>query len=315
MTIGCIGFGKMGQNVVLHLLEGGINVVGYNRTTEVIEQFKTKVAALDRSNVLGTFTPASYPTDVLTKLEAPHIIWLMVKAGQPVDDVLDILVDTGLSQGDIVIDGGNSFYKDSVRRYKKLNALGIHYIDCGTSGGLEGARSGACLMLGGDKEVVERLHLLWKAVAAENGWAYMGPSGAGHFVKMVHNGVEYGFNQALGEGFEIMAKGPYQLDLAKIAQVWNHGSIVRSFLVELLARALEKDPRLESFTGKVGGGETGRWAVDTARSLGLSPEVLEEALEAREKSQTNPTFATKVVSALRKEYGGHSEQTTNSSDK
>ncbi len=324
MTIGFVGLGKMGKNMVLHLKEQRIEVVAYNRTPT------------DLSTVQNV-------ADLVKNLQPPRVIWLMVDAAA-VDEVLDGLISSGLQKDDIVIDGGNSFYKDTIRRSDKLSKSGIHYIDCGTSGGVEGSRHGACLMIGGEEEVVKNLTWLWNALAAEvapsviarseatrqsleiaspyersrndksmlpahPAWAYLGPSGVGHFVKMVHNGVEYGMDQALGEGFAMLANSPYKLDLAAVADVWNHGSVVRGWLVELLARALAQDGRLEKFTGRVGGGETGRWALDSAKELGVEAEVLEEAIEAREKSQEKPTFATKVVSALRKGYGGHEEKT------
>jgi len=278
----------MGKNMVLHLLEQGIDVVAYNRTAQ------------DQSSVTNI-------ADLVKSLSSPRVIWLMVAAGAPVDEVIDGLIASGIQKDDIVIDGGNSFYKDSVRRYDKLSKSGIHYIDCGTSGGLEGGRTGACLMLGGDQPVVEGLSWLWDALAVKDGWAYFGSSGAGHFVKMVHNAVEYGIDQALGEGFAMLEKSPYHLDLTKVANTWNHGSVVRGWLVELLARALTRDPHLDTFTGKVGGGETGPWARAAAKELGVEATVLEIALEARKKSLTTPTFSTKAVSALRKEYGGHEE--------
>lgn len=279
--LGFIGLGRMGSNMVLHLREQGIEVVSYNRTP-------TKEASV------------STVDDLVQKLSSPRVIFLMVSAAA-VDDVIGKLT---LTMGDIVIDGGNCYYKDSVRRAGELQSKGIHFIDCGVSGGLEGARHGACLMIGGEKDVVKHLDWLWDAMGS---WDYFGPSGAGHFVKMVHNGVEYGMNQALGEGFEILSKGPYDLDFAKIAHNWSHGSVVRGWLVELLAKAFDTDPKLDEYSGKVGGGETGRWTLDTAKELGVDAEVLEEALEAREKSQKNPTFAGKVVSALRAGYGGHKE--------
>jgi 6-phosphogluconate dehydrogenase len=199
------------------------------------------------------------------------------------------------------------FYKDSVRRAEQLHAQGIHFIDCGTSGGMEGARNGACLMLGGETEHIESLSWVWNAAATNKGWAYFGPAGAGHFVKMVHNGVEYGMNQAIGEGFEILAKSPYNFNLHAIAENWTHGSVVRGWLMELLSRAFSKDNLLKEYTGKVGGGETGAWTVTAGQELNVSTPVLQDALEARKNSQTQPTFAGKVVSALRFEYGGHKE--------
>lgn len=280
--LGFIGLGRMGLNMVLRLKEKGIDVVAYNRTPVP----EASVSRVD---------------ELVSKLSTPRVLFLMVSA-QAVDEVIASLK---LTPGDTVIDGGNCFYKDTIRRSNELNTKSIHYIDCGTSGGLEGARTGACLMLGGEEDVVQDLTWLWNALGT---WEYFGPAGAGHFVKMVHNGVEYGMNQAIGEGFEILSKGPYALDYAKVAHNWNHGSVVRGWLVELLANAFDRDPKLAGFEGKVGGGQTGKWTVDSAKELGVEATVIEDALRAREKSQTKPTFAGKVVSALRAGYGGHKEQ-------
>lgn len=297
-TIGFIGLGRMGKNMVLRAGQQGIGVIAYNRTSE-----KT----LELARETGHVTAASSPKELLSHLPQPRTVWMMVPNGQAIDDVIATLLDGGLTSGDYLVDGGNTYYKDSIRRHAKLSAKGIHYIDCGTSGGLPGARSGACLMLGGVKEDIDTLSWLWEAMATSGGWAHFGPGGAGHFVKMVHNGVEYGMNQAIGEGFEILSKGPYDLDLAKVAHNWSHGSVVRSWLIELLAKAFDADPKLDAYTGKVGGGETGKWTLEAADEFDVEAEVLEESVDAREKSQKKPTFAGKVVSALRAGYGGHKE--------
>lgn len=318
-SIGFIGFGRMGKNMVLHLFENGISVVGYNRTVQVTHDFAEEVknTFFSQNDSTVTFTPAETPADFLRKLPSPRVIFLMVKAGQAVDQVLTDLLHAGLAKGDIVIDGGNSFYKDTVRRHDELVKQGIHYIDCGVSGGLEGGRYGACLMLGGTKASVDALKLLWNALARKSHiapgsvsagrWDYMGESGAGHFVKMVHNGIEYGIDEALGEGFALLNKSPYPLSLPTIAKNWSQGSVIRGWLVELIARALTRDQQLSSYVGQVGGGETGQWAIDTAHELGVEVPAIEEALVARHDSQKQPTFAGKIISALRFEYGGHSE--------
>ncbi len=306
MTLGFIGLGKMGQNLALHLLEQGVEVVVYNRTKEITEKF-IGVAPQLSTQIKGKLL-ASYTTvDFIKMLPAPRVIWLMVAAGAAIDELLEQLVAAGLTTGDVVIDGGNSFYKDSIRRAGSLATRGVIYLDCGTSGGLEGGRTGACLMLGGEEAAVGKLDWLWNAVAVPGGWAYFGGSGAGHFVKMVHNGVEYGMDQALGEGFEILAKGPYKLNLAAVADNWAHGSVVRGWLVELVARALAKDPELAGLTGVIGGGETGKWALSVATELGVGAPVLEQSLASREKSKNQQSLTTKIVSALRREYGGHPE--------
>lgn len=303
-TVGFIGLGKMGKGLVLHLLENNINVVVYNRTREVTDAFRTQIT---EPNDQKRLTVAPTINELVQKLQAPRIIWLMVPNGAPVDEVIDGLTAAGVTTGDTIIDGGSCFYKDTVRRAEALAAKGVQYVDSGTSGGLDGARTGASLMLGGDEATVKGLDWLWNAIAVKGGWNYFGPSGAGHFVKMVHNGIEYGIDQALGEGVEILAKGPYHIDLAKVAATWQNGSIIRSYLVELLARALSKDPTLESFTGKVGGGETGGWTLAAAREFGVAAPVIENAIAARQQSQSRPTTSSKVVSALRREYGGHGE--------
>lgn len=330
--LGFIGLGRMGRNMVLHLLEQGIDVVGFNRTRKVTEEFE-KIVTSHQSSViskkqsddelrstdyvnLGKLTPVYDLKILVSKLGSPRTIFLMVSNGAAVDELILQLLQSGLTSADTIIDGGNTWYKDSVRRANELKTKGIHFIDCGTSGGLEGARNGACLMLGGDQSVVKSLSWLWDALSlagdssqdhAWRGWEYFGSSGAGHFVKMVHNGVEYGIDQAIGEGFEMLSKSPYKLDFAKVAHNWSRGSVVRGWLVELLAKAFDRDPKLDEYSGKVGGGQTGTWALEASRELGVEATVLEDALKARKKSQTKPTFAGRVVSALRAGYGGHKE--------
>ncbi len=229
----------------------------------------------------------------------------MVPHGTPVDEMIEKLLEAGVTKGDIIIDGGNSFYKDSVRRYELLKEKGINYLDIGTSGGLEGARNGACMMVGGDAKIYKKVEPILKLAAMGNGVAYFGQAGAGHFVKMVHNGVEYGMLQAIGEGFELLEKGPYKLDLHKVAYNWIHGSVVRGWLMELLERALKADPDLSNIEGVVGGGSTGEWTVATAKELGVETPVIENSLEARIKSLEKPTFSGKVVATLRNQFGGH----------
>ncbi len=305
--IGFVGLGRMGSNMVLHALEAGINVVAYNRTRGKLDDLITEVGSLSKNTSLGTLTPAYDIESLVSTLKPPRIIWLMIPNGQPIDDILKQLISFGIEIGDIVIDGGNTYYKDTVKRYSDLLSKKIHYIDCGTSGGLTGARNGACLMIGGEESVVKSLEWLWNAFAVPDGWAHFGPSGAGHFVKMVHNGIEYGMNEAIGEGFEILSKGPYLLNFAKIAHTWTHGSVVRSWLVELLAKAFDNDPKLDAFTGRVGGGETGKWTTSAAQEFGVDAVVIEDSIKAREHSMDHPTFKGKVVSALRAGYGGHKE--------
>jgi 6-phosphogluconate dehydrogenase len=314
MSIGFIGLGRMGKNMILHLLERGVSVVAYNRTSQITDEFADEVeeelsaVSLGELEKRGSLMTVYTIKDLIQELSQPRIIFLMVKAGEAVDCVIDELLHEGLSPDDIVIDGGNSFYEDSIRRFNILKEKNIHFIDCGTSGGLEGARHGACLMLGGEESLVESLDELWNALGT---WNYFGVAGAGHFVKMVHNGVEYGMNQALAEGFALLEKSDYNFDLATVAKSWSTGSVVRGWLVELLHRALMKDPKLENYKGTAGGGQTGRWAIDTGKKLGVAQRIAEEALRAREASYSEPNFAGKVVSALRYEYGGHVEENRN----
>lgn len=345
--IGFIGLGKMGQNMVLNLIEQGIDVSIYNRTSNVTDEFIQEIntarngsSQIHAEGLIGLLTPTKTLQALVDSLQSPKIILLMVKAGHPVDDVISLLREQGVKKGDILIDGGNSFFEDSVRRHDELAKHGIEYIDCGTSGGLEGARFGACLMIGGDKERVNELSWLWDILSGKQqsegcecgghegagcgcgnhegegccddgeslgDWKYFGPSGSGHFVKMVHNGVEYGMNQAIGEGFHLLAEGPYKLNLHDVADNWSRGSVVRGWLVELLERALLTDPNLTHYKGVVGGGETGNWTTSTAKKYKVPQPMLEQAISARKKSADKPTFATKVVSALRFEYGGHKE--------
>ncbi len=322
----------MGREMVLRLLEQGVDVVVYNRSREKTEELKSQIPNKFKIQNSGKLYKA-YQLDQLVKLvESPRIIWLMVEHGKPVDEMIEKLtgrfhlkggIDTTpgekLTSGDIIIDGGNSFYKDSIRRYEFLKEKGIHYLDVGTSGGLEGARNGACMMVGGDEEIYRKVEPILKLAATKNGVAYFGPAGAGHFVKMVHNGVEYGMLQAIGEGFEMLEKGmpvtepfargtlakPVGIDLHKVAFNWIHGSVVRGWLMELLERALRSDPKLEKISGVIGGGSTGGWTVETAKELKVETPVIEKSLEARKKSFAKPSFSGKVVAALRREFGGH----------
>ena len=316
MKIGFIGLGRMGHAMVLRLIERGVDVVAYNRTQQRTDELSSEIKNLKfKIKNEGKLYNAYDIASLIAQLAPPRIIWLMVPHGHPVDEMIYALMSAGISKNDIVIDGGNSFYKDTVRRYKELQERGIHYIDAGTSGGLEGARNGACIMVGGDEKVVKKLSPLLNAAAMKDGWAYFGPSGAGHFVKMVHNGVEYGMLQAIGEGFEMLAKSPYNLDLHKVAFNWAHGSVVRGWLMELAVRALSNDPRLEKIEGVVGGGETGEWTVATARELLTATPVMDASLQARKDSQKKPTFAGKIVAALRNQFGGHPIERSSRSDR
>lgn len=294
MKLGFIGLGRMGFNMALNLKDHKIDVIAYNRSPQPLKEIK-------KYGVKATFSVGEF----VKKLPKQKVIWLMVTAGKPVDLVIDELIPH-LNANDIIIDGGNSFYKDSIRRYKQLKNKKIHFVDIGTSGGLKGARYGACLTIGGDKKIFKKIEWLCKAVSAKNGYAYVGGAGAGHFVKMVHNGIEYALLQDYGEGFELLFRGPYKnLDLRKIAETWQNGSVIRSWLLELAADAFKKNPKLSKIKGIIGGGETGQWAVNTAKEYKIPFESIKLALKLRKKSKKYPTFSGKVVAALRNEFGGH----------
>ncbi len=295
MKLGFIGLGRMGHNVVLNLLEKKHGVVAYNRSADKVDE----VAKL---GAIGAYSIG----ELARKLPRPRTIIIMVTAGKPVDDVISQLLPL-LSKDDVVIEAGNSFFGDSVRRYKLCKARGVDFIDMGTSGGLAGARHGASLMIGGNEPVFRRLESLFRDIAAKDGYAYVGKAGAGHFVKMVHNGIEYSLEEAYGEGFEVLKKSPYKLDFEKIARVWSHGSIVRSFLLEQALSAFKKDPELKKFRGVIGGGETGMWTLNVANREKVEMETLRHSLKKREQSLKKQSFSTKVVSAMRWEFGAHEE--------
>jgi 6-phosphogluconate dehydrogenase len=242
--------------------------------------------------------------DFVRQLTLPRVIWLMVPSGDPVDETIEQLLPN-LSRDDIIIDGGNSNYKDSIRRAEKLKAVGIHFVDAGTSGGIWGLKVGYCMMVGGENEIVARLEPALKTLAPEGGYAHVGPCGAGHFVKMIHNGIEYGMLQAYGEGFELLKAAPFDLDLRKIAHLWNQGSVVRSWLLELAESAFEKDPELSSIRGYVEDSGEGRWTVLEAVERDVPAAVLTLSLFARFASRQEDSFSAKVIAALRNEFGGH----------
>jgi 6-phosphogluconate dehydrogenase len=291
MRIGFIGLGKMGIGMVTHLLPRH-QVVAYDLSREQVVKASEKGAV-----------PAYSLGELAEKLAPPRIVWLMVPAGKPVDEIIEGLKPF-LSPGDILIDGGNSLYKDSVRRAEELRKKGISYLDVGTSGGIEGTVKGLSLTVGGDAESFETVEPLLRDLAAPGGFCYCGPSGSGHYVKMVHNGVEYAVLQALGEGFEMLRSGPYTLDLASVAGTWNNGSVIRSWLLEKAEKVLA-DTELEEVSGEVGGGETGRWMVEAALEREVPIPVICAALLARYRSRQSDSFSGKLVAALRREFGGH----------
>lgn len=293
MELGMIGLGRMGASMTERLVRGGHRVISYDRSAEAIQRVVDKGA-------IGAHSLA----DFVKQLTLPRAIWLMVPSGDPVDQTIEQLLPS-LTNGDIVIDGGNSNYKDSIRRAKKLRAHGMHFVDAGTSGGIWGLENGYCMMIGGDKNIVERLAPIFTTLAPQGGYLLVGPSGAGHFVKMIHNGIEYGMLQAYGEGFELLKASQFDLDLAKISRLWNQGSVVRSWLLELAESAFTKDPRLSSIQGYVEDSGEGRWAVEEAIDQNVSAPVLMLSLFARFASRQDDSFSAKFVAALRNEFGGH----------
>jgi 6-phosphogluconate dehydrogenase len=293
MELGMIGLGRMGANMTERLVLGGHRVVSYDRSAEAIQHVVDKGA-------VGAHSLA----DFIQQLSPPRAIWLMVPSGDPVDQTIEQL-RPNLAKGDVIIDGGNSNYKDSIRRAEKLKQQGFHFVDAGTSGGIWGLQVGYCMMVGGDKEIVERLVPIFKTLAPKDGYLHAGPSGAGHFVKMIHNGVEYGMMQAYGEGFELLNASQFDLDLGKIAHLWNQGSVVRSWLLELCESAFAKDPRLASIKGYVEDSGEGRWTVEEAIDRSVPLPVLTLSLFARFASRQDDSFAAKVTAALRNEFGGH----------
>jgi 6-phosphogluconate dehydrogenase len=300
MQLAMIGLGKMGGNMSERLLRGGHEVVTFDRSAEAVQKY-TKLGA----------TGASSLADVVKKLKAPRIVWIMVPAGDPVDMTIAELRPM-LGDGDIIIDGGNSNFHDTMRRAKSLAEHGIQFIDSGTSGGIWGLENGYCLMVGGEKRAVLRCEPIFKTLAPPNGFAHVGPSGAGHYVKMVHNGIEYGLLQAYAEGYEILhaSKSFPKLDMRQIAELWQHGSVVRSWMNELAVRAFEKDASLEKIRGWVADSGEGRWTVQEAIDLDVPAPVITLSLLTRFRSRQADSFSAKVIAALRNEFGGHAVQKT-----
>jgi 6-phosphogluconate dehydrogenase len=322
MRLGMVGLGRMGANMTRRLVRGGHEVVVTDLSPDNIKQISGE----------GAIASASLD-DFVSKLGTPRVAWLMVPAGGPTEQTVQALGQR-MKSGDIIIDGGNSYFKDDVRRSKQLSEKGIHYVDVGTSGGVWGLERGYCMMIGGPKEVVQRLDPIFKTLApghgniprtpgrermagtAEDGYIHCGPSGAGHFVKMVHNGIEYGLMQAYAEGFDIfrnasteqLAEGyRYDLNLADIAEVWRRGSVVSSWLLDLTAMALAESPTLSEYTGFVQDSGEGRWTIQAAIEEAVPVDVLSAALFVRFRSRQQHTFAEKVLSAMRQKFGGHVE--------
>ncbi|MGD6874616.1 phosphogluconate dehydrogenase (NAD(+)-dependent, decarboxylating) [Sutcliffiella horikoshii] len=292
MKIGLIGLGKMGLNLGQNLIDNKHEVVAFDVNRSSVEEMK-KYGAQGTSDL----------KELVGSLEKPRIVWIMVPHAV-VDSVIDEMTPL-LSVGDIVIEAGNSHYKESIRRYNKLKEVGIHFMDAGTSGGMEGARNGACYMIGGDPEAWSIVEPIFKDTAVENGFIYAGKAGSGHFLKMVHNGIEYGMMAAIGEGFEVLEKSEFDFDYEKVAGVWNNGSVIRSWLMELTERAFSKDAKLDEIKGIMHSSGEGKWTVETALDLQAATPVIAMALLMRYRSLDNDTFTGKVVAALRNEFGGH----------
>ncbi|MED4301638.1 decarboxylating 6-phosphogluconate dehydrogenase [Geobacillus stearothermophilus] len=292
MKVGLIGLGKMGLNLGKNLIDHKHEVVAFDVNANAVEEIK-KHGAKGVSSL----------EELVLSLEKPRIVWLMVPHNV-VDSVIREITPF-LNKGDIVIDGGNSHYKESIHRYNELKEAGIRFMDAGTSGGVEGARNGACYMVGGDPEAWSIVEPLFRDTAVENGYLYAGKAGSGHFLKMVHNGIEYGMMAAIGEGFEILEKSEFDYDYEKVARVWNNGSVIRSWLMELTERAFSKDAKLEEIKGIMHSSGEGKWTVETALDLQIAAPVIAMSLLMRYRSLETDTFTGKVVAALRNEFGGH----------
>ena len=299
MKLGFIGLGRMGKNMTLRLLQKKHRVVVHNRSPEPIKEVAKKGA-------VAAFTLEEFFSKLADKKDKQKIVWLMLPAGDVTEEHLQKIMPF-LQRGDVVVDGGNARYTDSIRRYKMLAAKGVKFLDVGTSGGVVAAKVGYCLMIGGDKEVYQKVEPIFKSLAIEEGYLYCGPAGAGHYVKMVHNAIEYGMMQAMGEGFELLVNSPYSKDmnLKDVSHVWNHGSIIRSFLMECAENAFSKDARLDKLADYVEDTGEGRWSIQEALERGIPFSVITQSLYTRYRSRQKESFNGKVLAALRNEFGGH----------
>lgn len=296
MQLAMVGLGRMGLNMATRLVQGGHRVVGFAHNP-------TDIKAAEGKGVIGAETLQA----AVDKLESPKIIWLMIPAGNPIHETINFLTKM-LAKGDIVIDGGNSYYKDSIKHAGLLEEKGIEFVDCGTSGGIWGLKEGYSMMVGGKPEVVESLRPIFEilAPAPDKGWGYVGPHGAGHYVKMVHNGIEYGMMQAFAEGFSILkSKEEFGIDLARVSKIWQHGSVVRSWLLDLAANALESDSDLSDIKPWVSDSGEGRWTVFESIDLAVPAPVITLALQMRFASRDEENFTARMLAALRNQFGGH----------
>jgi 6-phosphogluconate dehydrogenase len=293
MELGFIGLGKMGMNMVTRLRRDQHRVVVFDRSADLVKQAEGQGCV-----------PSTSLADLVGKLSAPRAVWIMVPSGAPTEDTVHAVAEL-LKPGDMIVDGGNTRFHDDVRRAAALQKKGIHYVDAGTSGGIWGLTVGYCLMVGGETKAVQHLAPVFTTLAPENGWAHVGAVGAGHYVKMVHNGIEYSMMQGYAEGFELMSKSEYKLDLARIADLWMHGSVVRSWLLELAAGALKEDQKLEKLKGYVQDSGEGRWMIADAIEKDVPVPTLTTALFTRFRSRQDESFAEKMLAALRNAFGGH----------
>ena len=298
MKLGMVGLGKMGHNLVMNLLHHNHEVAAYDMNPEAVSRVAEHGAI-----------PAASLEQLVAALEPPRIIWIMVPAGAALQSVISTLTPL-LDANDIVIDGGNSHYKNSVELADQLAGSGIHFFDVGTSGGIEGAEQGGCFMIGGDEAVFRTIEPIFQDIAVKNGYMYTGNPGSGHFLKMVHNGIEYGMMQAIAEGFEVLDKSQYDYNYEDVAKVWSNGSVIRSWLMELIQDAFSKDPKLEGIRGVMQSSGEGKWTVETALELQASAPVIAMSLFMRYRSLEDDTFHGKVVAALRNEFGGHAVESS-----
>ncbi|MEQ6390667.1 decarboxylating 6-phosphogluconate dehydrogenase [Bacillaceae bacterium S4-13-58] len=296
MKLAMIGLGKMGFNICRNLMDKGHDVVAFDLSKDLVNKVKEEGAK-----------PAYTLEEVVNQLESPRIIWMMVPAGAPTNSVSEELHEL-LEKGDILIDGGNSNYKETISRSKKFEEIGVSFLDVGTSGGMDGARYGICSMIGGDQEAFQIVEPIIKDISVENGYLYSGKSGSGHFLKMIHNGIEYGMMQAIGEGFDILEKSEFDYNYEQVARVWNHGSVIRSWLMELTEKAFTEDEKLEELRGVVQSSGEGKWTVETALDLQAAAPVIAMSVMMRYRSLEEDTFSGKVVAALRNQFGGHSTE-------
>ncbi len=303
MQVGMVGLGKMGANMTTRLSGGGHQVVAYDRSADAV-----------KAVVSGGATGSDSLADLVGKLTGkPKVVWIMVPSGKPTDDTIDALIGL-LGAGDIIVDGGNTNYQDGLRAAERAKVKGVSLVDAGTSGGVWGLKEGYCLMVGGDDVAVKACEPIFLTLAPPNGYAHVGPCGAGHFSKMVHNGIEYGLLAAYGEGFEILEKSPFKFDLGQLAELWTHASVVRSWLLELAVLAFREDPGLEKIRGYVDDTGEGRWTVQAAIDESVPAPVITMALLSRFVSRQDESFSAKVVAALRNQFGGHAVKAEGAKD-